>query len=172
VAVIPYLGTAPQIAPGSFIAPDAWVTGRVVIEDRVTILFGAALRGDINAIHVGEGTNIQEHAVLHTSHGLGDCRVGKNVTVGHHAIVHGCTVRDRCIIGMGSTILDGAEIGEDCIIGANALVPMNMKIPPKSLAVGVPAKVMRTLSEEEVRSILQSAASYQEVGRTYKENLG
>ena len=124
--VISFRGEAPKIGKSVFIAPTAWVIGKTTISDNVTIFFNATLRGDIQRIVVGAGTNIQESALLHTSHDLPDCIVGEDVTIGHSAIVHGCTVGDNCIVGMGSVILDGAKIGKNCIIGAQALVPLNM----------------------------------------------
>jgi carbonic anhydrase/acetyltransferase-like protein (isoleucine patch superfamily) len=166
--VIPYKDFTPQIKGSAFIAPTAWVTGQCFIDEDVSIFFGAVLRGDIQKIIVGKGTNIQEGALLHTSHDLPDCIVGKNVTIGHGAIVHGCKVGDNCIIGMGSTILDGAEIGENCIVGANALVPMNMRVPPGNLVLGVPAKVVRGLTPEEIEANRSSAIHYIETGAEYR----
>ncbi|MBX7139055.1 MAG: gamma carbonic anhydrase family protein [Oligoflexia bacterium] len=157
----------PKISAPHFIAPDAWLTGNVEVGKLVSIFFGSVLRGDINAIRVGDGTNIQEGALLHTSTGLGDCIVGDNVTVGHHAILHGCTIAELCIIGMGATVLDGAQIGKHCIIGANSLVTMNTVIPEGSMAFGAPAKVVRRLSPGEIDSIAESAQHYRELGAEY-----
>ena len=171
MAVIPFCGVTPKIHESVFLAPDAWVTGDVSIGENVSIFFGAVLRGDILPITVGAGSNLQEQSMLHTSHGLTPCIVGRDVTVGHHAIIHGATVSDRCIIGMGAVILDGAEIGCNCIIGAQSLVPMNMKVPECSLALGVPAKVVRKLTAEEIQSIAQSAASYRKTGGEYRRTL-
>ncbi len=172
MAIIPFQECTPRIHEKHFIAPDAWVIGSVEIAPLVSIFFGAVLRGDINPISVGRGSNIQEHAILHTSHGLGPCTIGENVTIGHRAIIHGCAISDNCIIGMGSVILDGAHIGKNCIIGAQALVPMNAHIPDGSLVVGVPAKVIRALSPEQIESIRESAASYQKIGAEYNKTLG
>jgi carbonic anhydrase/acetyltransferase-like protein (isoleucine patch superfamily) len=166
--LVSYNGVSPTIDPlDFFLAPDAWITGDVTIASKVTVLFGAVLRGDIQPISIGEGSNLQEHAVVHTSRGKDPCRVGKDVTIGHHAVLHGCTVHDRCIIGMGSTILDNAVISEDCIIGANSLVTMKTVIPPGSLAVGSPARVVRKLTPAELQEIRDSAAAYRKVGRAY-----
>lgn len=169
--VIPFKGHTPTIGNNVFIAPTAWVTGKVEIGDDCSLLFGAVLRGDIQRIIVGRGTNFQEHVTVHTSRGLNDCVIGDNVTVGHGAILHGCTVRDLCIIGMNSTILDEAEIGPNCIIGANSLVTMRTKIPPGTLALGSPARVIRDLTERELKELADSAASYREVGRAYAEHF-
>lgn len=165
--VIPFEAKTPILGANVFIAPDAWAIGNVAIGENASIFFGSVLRGDINRISVGAGTNIQEHSVLHTSTGLADCIVGANVTVGHRAILHGCTVRDTCIIGMGSTILDGALVEEHCVIGANSLVTMNTKIEAGSLAVGAPARVVRRLTSEEIRGIEESAAHYRSLAKNY-----
>lgn len=171
MAVIPYSGKSPTIGTECFIAPDAWVIGNTTIGDQVSIFFGAVLRGDIQAIRVGSGSNIQEHAMLHSSHGLPDCIVGEETTIGHRAIIHGCTIGNRCIIGMGSVILDGAEVADECIVGAQALVPMHFKAPLRSLLLGVPAKVVRTLSDEEIISLKRSALDYQKVGAEYRRTI-
>lgn len=169
--LIAYKGSEPTVHPSVFLAPTAYLTGKVFVEREVSIFFGVIARGDIQSIYVGEGTNLQEHVVLHTSHGLQDCVIGKNVTVGHRAILHGCTVKDSCIIGMGAVVLDGAEIGEHCIIGAQALVPMNVTIPPRSLVLGVPGRVVRELTDKELKEIQSSALHYKEVGSEYKRLL-
>ncbi len=165
--VLNYKEFVPKIGKSVWIAPTAYVTGKCEIADDVAIFFGAALRGDVNKIIVGRGTNIQDNAVLHTSWGLGDCIVGEDVTIGHCAILHGCEVKSRCIIGMNATILDNAVVGEGSIIGAQSLVTMGTIIPPGSLAFGNPAKVIRALNEEEKKLLIYSAQSYQEKGRTY-----
>ena len=161
----------PQLAPSAFVAPDAWVIGQTTVAHNVSIFFGAVLRGDINPILLGENTNIQEHALLHTSTGLGPCRVGRQVVVGHRAILHGCTVEDDCTIGMGATILDGAIIGAGSIVGAQALIPQNMIVPPRSLVLGVPAKVVRVISEAEVNATRENALHYVTLGQAYKKLL-
>lgn len=169
--VIPFQNHQPLIAEGLFLAPDAWVIGQVAVGENVSIFFASIVRGDIQRISIGSGTNLQEHSLLHTSSGLGDCLVGENVTVGHRAILHGCSVRDNCIIGMGSTILDGAIIGENCIIGANSLVTMNVEIPAGHLALGSPAKPVRKLSAAEIKEIGLSASHYRQLGKTYREHF-
>ena len=135
--------------------------------ENVSILFGAVLRGDIQRILVGAGSNIQDNAVLHTSRGLHDLVIGANVTVGHSAILHGCTIKDSCIIGMGCTILDDAVIPENCIVGANSLVTMRCAFEPGNLILGSPAKVVRKLNERELQELQDSAASYRKVGKEY-----
>ncbi len=170
--VIPYLDRHPEIDETAFIAPDAWVTGSVFMKEDTSVFFGSCLRGDINPIRIGKGTNIQELAILHTSRGLGDCILGDFVTVGHGAILHGCEVKSNCLVGMGVTILDNAVIGEYCLIGANSLVTMNMIVPPGSMVYGNPARVIRPLTEKEMRGIEENAAHYIKVSRNYKSQLG
>lgn len=143
-----YLRKPPTLGAGVYIARGGVVIGDVSLGDHSSVWYNAVLRGDINRIVVGHHSNIQDNAVLHLADDFG-CIIGNWVTVGHSAIVHACTVGDECLIGMGATILDGAEIGEQSIIGANALVTQYAKIPPGSLVLGSPAKVVRTLSAEE-----------------------
>lgn len=137
-------GIAPDIAPDAWIAPDANIIGNVRIGAGASVWFGATLRGDTEPLVIGEGANIQESAVLHADPGF-PCTLGARATVGHCAIVHGATVGDEALIGMGATVLNGAKIGNQAIVGANALVGEGREVPEGSLAVGVPAKVIRTL---------------------------
>lgn len=169
MAIIPYQGAVPKIGAECFIAPDAWITGKVELADRVALFFGVVMRGDIQRIIVGAESNFQEHAVVHTSRGLKDCVVGKRVTVGHRAILHGCVVEDSCIIGMGSTILDNARIGRYCIVGANALITMNSVFAEGQLILGSPAKAVRALTQAERASIESSADSYLAVSKEYRQ---
>lgn len=171
MSIVAFKGILPNIDPTVFIAPNAWVTGAVTIQEYASLFFGVVVRGDIQKISIGKYTNLQEHVVLHTSNGLQDCIVGDAVTVGHRAILHGCTVQNSCIIGMGAVVLDGAVIGEYSIVGAQALVPMNTVIPPRSLVVGVPAKVVRNITAREIDEIKSSAAHYKEVSQHYKSLL-
>jgi carbonic anhydrase/acetyltransferase-like protein (isoleucine patch superfamily) len=143
-----FLRKKPVLGRDVYLAKTAVVLGDVTLGDHASVWYGAVLRGDINRIVVGECSNIQDNAVLH----LADewpCLVGKWVTVGHSAIVHACTIGDECLVGMGAVVLDGAEVGEQSLIGAKALVKQGMKIPPGSLVLGAPAKVVRQLSPEE-----------------------
>ncbi len=162
-------GHIPAEGENLFLAPDAWLIGDVTVGKNVSVFFGAVARGDILPIRIGDSTNIQEHAMLHSSHGLKPCEVGERVTVGHRAILHGCRIEERCIIGMGATVLDGAVVGAQSIIGAQTLVPMNMVIPPRSLVMGVPAKVKRTLGDDELAQLDDSAARYMELGSEYRK---
>ena len=165
--VIPFDNKHPTIAASAFIAPSAWVIGDARVGDRVSIFFGAVLRGDIQPISIGSGANIQEHVTVHTSHGMSPTEIGENVTVGHRAIIHGCRVERNCLIGMGATILDNSTIGEFSIIGAHALVPKGSTIPPRSLVLGSPGKVVRAITEEEAADLTRSALSYQKLGASY-----
>ena len=169
--ILEFRGNYPTLNNPAWIAPNAWLSGEVTLDQDVGVFFGASLRGDIFPIHVGQGSNIQDNAVLHTSKGIGACVVGCNVTVGHGAILHGCTVSDHCIIGMGCTILDRAVIGENCIVGANALVTMDKQIPAGSLVVGSPAKVVREITQAEFDEIRDSARRYRETSKEYARVL-
>lgn len=149
----------PQVHPTAWVAPTATVLGQVSLAEEVSIFYGAVLRGDLQAITIGPRSNVQDGCVLHLSRQLG-CHVGADVTVGHQAILHACRVGDEGLIGMGAIILDGAEIGDRCIIGAGTLITGNKKIPPGSLVMGSPAKLIRTLSADEQAGIKTWAASY------------
>jgi len=154
-----FLARKPRVGEGVYIARGAVVVGDVTIGDRSSVWYHAVLRGDINRIVVGQETNIQDQAVLHLADEF-PCLVGNRVTVGHSAIVHACTVEDEVLVGMGATILDGAVVGTQSIIGARALVPQGMNVPPGSLVVGVPGRIVRCLSAPERRRIRHWAAKY------------
>ena len=149
-----------------WIAPDAHVIGRVRLEEEVGIWFGAVLRGDNEPIIIGERTNVQDLCMVHTDPGY-PVEIGADCTVGHRAIVHGCTIRDNSLIGMGAIILNGAVIGRNCLIGAGALIPENREIPDNSLVVGAPGKIIRALDDEAVRGLTRSAARYVAKSREY-----
>ncbi len=153
-----------DIKDAAFISARASITGTVSLGKDSSVWHNATLRGDLERIEVGERTNIQDGAVLHVGYGL-PCLVGDDVTVGHGAIVHGCRIGDRCLIGMGSILHNGAEIGEECIVGAGSLVTEGKKIPPRSLVLGSPARVVRSVTDEEVAKILGSAADYLRLAR-------
>lgn len=153
-----------------WVAPNAHVMGCVTLESGVGIWFGVVLRGDNDPIIVGEGSNIQENTVVHTDIGY-PTTIGKNCTIGHSAIIHGCTIGDNSLIGMGATVLTGAIIGKNCLIGAGALVTEGKVIPDGSLVVGMPAKVIRTLDAAAVEGLTQSALGYQANMRQFREGL-
>lgn len=154
-----FLLRQPVVHPSAFIAPNATVLGDVTIGEDASVWYHTVLRGDINRIAVGRGSNIQDGSVLHLSAEYG-CLIGDYVTVGHMAMLHACTIGDECLIGMGAIILDGAEIGERSIIGAGALVTQEKKIPPGSMVLGSPAKVVRSLSLEEQSGLREWAERY------------
>jgi carbonic anhydrase/acetyltransferase-like protein (isoleucine patch superfamily) len=157
--------------PGRFwIAPDAHVIGRVRLGHDVGIWFGAVLRGDNELIDVGDATNIQEGAMLHTDMGA-PLTVGAGCTVGHHAILHGCTIGDNALIGMGATVLNHVRIGSNCLVGANALLTQGNTFPDNSLIVGAPARAVRTLDEAAVATLRWSAKHYVENWRRYAKSM-
>jgi carbonic anhydrase/acetyltransferase-like protein (isoleucine patch superfamily) len=144
-----------------FIAPNAAVIGSVILENNVSIWFNAVLRGDIEPIHIGENSNVQDGVVCHTDRGA-PLVVGRDVTVGHKAVLHGCTVGDGCLIGINSVVLSRAVIGKNCLIGANALVTEGEIIPDNSLVVGSPGRVIRALRDEEIAAMRENVAHYVE----------
>ena len=153
----------------NWIAPNASIIGDVTLEKNTSIWFNVTLRGDIENIYVGEGSNIQDGSVLHTDPGY-PLRIGKNVTIGHLAMLHGCTVGDNSLIGIGAVILNNAKIGKNCIIGANALVTENKEIPDNSLVIGSPGKIIRSITDEEVKSITKNAIHYQKNWKKYSKS--
>jgi carbonic anhydrase/acetyltransferase-like protein (isoleucine patch superfamily) len=161
-----YLGREPDVARALFVAPNATVNGDVVLGPSSSVFYGAVLRGDINEIRVGEGTNIQDNAIVHLADDLG-ATIGAWCTIGHAAIIHACTIGDECLIGMGATVLDGARIGARSIVGANSLVPQNFACPPGSMVYGSPAKLVRPLSTEEQAGLRPWAEKYAEVARAH-----
>ena len=152
------------VLSGAYVAANATVVGEVTLEKDVSVWYGAVLRGDSGAITVGEGTNIQENCVLHEK-----TTIGKQCTIGHGAIVHGCTIGDRCLIGMGAILLDGAVLGDDCIVGAGALVTGKMDAPDGSMILGSPAKVVRALTEAEIEGNRESMKGYLHIAELYRK---
>jgi carbonic anhydrase/acetyltransferase-like protein (isoleucine patch superfamily) len=161
-----HLRKTPDTARALFVAPNATVVGDVTLGAQSSVFYGAVLRGDIARIVVGEGTNLQDNAIVHLADDL-DAVIGAWCTIGHAAIIHACTVEDECLIGMGATILDGAHIGARSLIGANALVTQGMKVPPGSLVYGAPAKVVSRLSLDEQGRLRGWAEKYVEVAKAH-----
>lgn len=157
--VISYLGISPRVNPFTFIAESSDVIGKVYIGEDSSVWFGAVIRGDTDKIQIGKRTNIQDKTVIHAEDGCPTI-IGDDVTIGHSCIIHGSTVGDNTLIGMGSTLMDGCIVGKNTIIGAHSLIPQGKVIPDGVLAMGVPAKVIRVLSEEEIISITHSAEGY------------
>ena len=158
----------PEIHESVFVAPTAIVVGNVRIGAGSSVFFGAVLRSELDEIVIGEGTNIQDNCVVHIERGI-PVHVGSGCTIGHSAIVHSCTVGDNTLVGMGAIVLNGAVVGSNCIIGAGALVPQNAVIPDGSLVVGMPAKVRRAVTAEEIAANRASAAMYREEAAEYKQ---
>jgi len=156
----PWGGKSPRLAESVWVAESAVVVGDVEIGPDSSIWFGAIVRGDVNAIRIGARTNVQDYTVLHVTSRTHPTVIGDDVTLGHRVTLHGCTVHDRCLIGIGAVVMDGAVVGEDSMVGAGSLVPPGMAVPPRMLALGSPARLKRQLTQEEVGFFRTSAASY------------
>jgi len=163
-------GRAPEIADDTWVAPDANLIGQVRLETGASVWFGATLRGDNEPLLVGAGSNIQENAVLHTDMGF-PLSIGAGCTIGHKAMLHGCTLGDNVLIGMGATVLNGARIGANCLIGANALITEGKEIPEGALVMGAPGRVIRQLDEEAIEGLRRSARGYQANMRRFRDGL-
>lgn len=161
---------SPRISANAYVAPGASVIGRVTLGDEASVWFGAVLRGDNEPIHVGSGSNVQEGAVLHADPGF-PLQVGNRVTVGHQAMLHGCSVGDGSLIGIQAVVMNGAQIGRSCIVGAGAIVTEGKRFPDRSLILGAPAKLVRELSADEVAGLDDSAATYIRHARHYASEL-
>jgi carbonic anhydrase/acetyltransferase-like protein (isoleucine patch superfamily) len=161
---------APEIDASAFVADSANLIGKVTVEANASVWFGVTIRGDNERITIGENSNIQEGTVMHTDMGF-PLTVGKNVTVGHQAMLHGCTIGDGALIGIQAVVLNGARIGKGCLVGAGALVTEGKEFPDNSLILGSPAKVVRTLTEEDLQRLAGNAASYVERGQLFKAQL-
>ncbi len=159
-------GKTPKVSETAFVAENASIIGDVEVGADSSVWFGAVCRGDEGEITIGERSNIQDNATVHSK-----TRIGNGVTVGHNAIVHGCEISDNVLVGMGAVILDGAFIGEGSIVGAGALVTGNKTFPPRSLILGSPAKLVRELSEEEALSVVKNADEYVKLAEEYRKNI-
>lgn len=164
-----YKGKIPEIHPSAFIAEDAVITGDVKIEEAASIWFKTVIRGDVAPVHIGKGANIQDLSLLHQSPGQ-PLIIEEGVTVGHQVTLHSAHIKKNALVGMGSLILDGAEVGEQAFIGAGSLVPPGKVIPPNTLAFGRPAKVIRELNEEDIKELNRIRESYIEKGQYYKQH--
>ncbi|UIF84733.1 gamma carbonic anhydrase family protein [Cupriavidus sp. UYPR2.512] len=164
--IAPLEDLQPSVPASAFVAANATVAGNVLLGRHASVWFNAVLRGDVEAIVVGDESNIQDGAILHTDPGF-PVRIGQGVTIGHAARLHGCTVMDGALIGIGATVLDGAVIGRDSLIGANSLVTPGKQIPERVLVMGAPARVIRELTDAEVKELRRAAAEYVKLGATY-----
>jgi len=163
-------GVAPKLADEVWVAPDANVIGDVTLMAGASVWFGTTIRGDNDPILVGEGTNVQENCVFHTDIGF-PLTIGANCTIGHKAMLHGCTIGEGSLIGMGATVLNGARIGKNCLIGAGALVTEGKEIPDGSLVMGAPAKVVRQMDDAMIAGLYESARHYRENARRFHGGL-
>jgi carbonic anhydrase/acetyltransferase-like protein (isoleucine patch superfamily) len=166
--ILPFGGKMPRLGRDVFVAPNATLIGDVELADEASVWFGAVLRGDIGPIRIGPRSNIQDLACIHTTEGLSEAVIGADVTVGHGAILHGCVVGDRCLIGMGSIVLDNARIGEGSVVAAGSVVTPNMMVPPRSLVRGTPARVIREVNDEEGQMGVYGAGHYVANARKYR----
>ena len=155
-----YKGVTPTIASTAFIEDTAVIVGDVVIEADSSMWFHSVVRGDVNYIRIGRRTNVQDLSLLHVTHDAYPLIIGDDVTIGHHVVLHGCTIQNRVLVGMGAVLMDGVVVGNDCLIGAGALVTEHTKIPPGSLVVGSPARVKRPLQDTELAWLKESAQNY------------
>ncbi len=165
-----YQERIPRIGKQVFVANSADVIGSVILGDHASVWFNAVIRGDTDTITIGAGSNVQDNAVIHTDPGI-QVVIGENVTIGHSAVVHGCTIGEYSLIGINAVVLNGARIGRYCLIGANALVPEGMQIPDNSLVLGTPAKVVRQLSDDALAGLRHSAQVYQEKAGSFLTDL-
>lgn len=168
----PFGGHSPVVAPTAFVAPGASVIGDVVLGEDVSIWFSAVLRADVNFIRVGARSNLQDGVVVHVNAGAESTVVEEEVTVGHQAILHGCRLGRRSLIGMGSVVLDGVSVGEEAMVAAGAVVPPGLQVPPRVLVRGVPGRIVRALTDAEVAHLADSAARYVELKDQYLRERG
>lgn len=166
--ILAYKDVLPKIDMEAFVEETALVIGDVQIGAGSSVWFYSVVRGDVNFIRIGERTNIQDSCVVHVTFEKWPTHIGSETSLGHRVVVHGCRVGDHCLIGMGAVVLDGAEIGDNCIIGAGAVVPPGMKIPAKSMVVGVPAKVIREVTEKDFEAIDNPAGRYMGLAEDYR----
>lgn len=168
--ILPFNGVAPTCHESAWIAPGARIIGNVTLGEEASIWYNAVVRGDTDPIHIGDRSNVQDGTVIHVDWNA-PTYIGSDVTIGHSAIIHGCTIGDRSLIGMGAIILNHAQIGEDSLIAAGALITERKIIPPRSLVMGSPGRIVRTLTDDEVASILASAHHYVESAIQHRDAL-
>jgi carbonic anhydrase/acetyltransferase-like protein (isoleucine patch superfamily) len=166
--ILAVAGHSPELHPDSWVAPNATVVGQVVLAEGASAWYGAILRAEVERIEIGAGTNIQDNVTIHVDPGF-PARIGAGVSVGHNAVLHGCTVEDDSLVGMGAVVLNGAVVGSGSLIAAGAVVPQGAVIPPGSMVAGVPGKVRRELSDDEIAGIRTNAVLYQELVKVHRE---
>lgn len=162
----------PEVHPGAFLHPSAWVVGEVRVDEGASVWHGAVLRGDHGAVHLGARSSFQDGCVAHGTEGVSRTTIGIECTVGHRAVLHGCTVADHCMVGMGAVLLDGVELGEWCFVGASALLTPRKRFPPRSFIIGLPARRVREVTQAEVEQIAYSARAYQDLVRRHRASPG
>jgi len=165
--VMPWQGHHPQLGKGVFIASGAAVIGRVELGDDVNVWFNTVIRGDVNTIKIGARTNIQDNTTVHVTSKTGPTTIGSDVTIGHNAVIHACTIEDMCLIGMGSTILDGAVIRSKCFVAAGSVVTPGKEMPSGMMVMGSPAKAVRPLRDDELAFLAASARDYVATAKSY-----
>ena len=163
-----FKGVEPVVDPSVYVAPGAVIIGDVVIGPESSIWFGTVVRADVNYIRIGAQTNIQDQCILHVTGGNYPLNVGNRITVGHRAIIHGCTIEDGCLIGMGAVLLDGCHVGSEAIVAAGSVVSEGSHIPPRTLAMGAPAEPRRAITEKELARAKYSASHYIELAQIYR----
>ena len=166
-----FQGKTPIVHPSCFLAAGARIIGDVVLEENVSVWFNVVIRGDVERIRIGKNSNIQDNVVIHVTHFKNPTEIGENVTVGHNAVLHGCTVLDGALIGIGSAVLDRAVIGKGALVAAGAVVTPHTHIPPGMLAAGVPAKVIRALSDEERQMVIEGSTNYMMYVQHYRGEI-
>lgn len=165
----PFKGVSPRLHPSVFAVEDALVIGDVEVGEQSSLWFGAIVRGDVNSIRIGARSNVQDQTVIHVTNRTHPTVVGDDVTLGHRVTLHGCTIQDRCLIGIGAIVMDGAVVSEDSMVGAGALVPPGMVVPSGTLVVGSPARVKRELTREEIAFFKKSAQNYVAYAEQYRK---
>ncbi len=168
MSILPYRGILPRLDASVFVAEGARIVGDVEIGLDSSVWFNAVIRGDVHRVRMGQRTNVQDNAVLHVTHERFPLTIGNEVTIGHAAVLHGCTIEDRCLIGMGVIVLDGASVGAESMVAAGSLVLEGFTVPPGMLVAGVPAGVKRPLTADERRSLVESALNYVEYVSSYR----
>jgi len=171
VLALPFAGHLPTVDPLAWLAPTAVVIGQASIAADASLFYGAVVRADMDAVSLGPGSNLQDNVVVHTDFGF-PTRIGAGVSVGHAAVVHGCSVEDNCLIGMHATVLNGAVIGTGSLVAAGSVILQGTRIPPRSLVAGVPGKVRRELTEEEYAKVVRNAEHYRELAAQHRSAQG